>query len=149
MLIGNLGLLQHHVRGLNHYRNRIADFQIHFFHAAARNHALDHVFAHRHDHVGHDVADLQLLDLAYQAVACRNSHAGIIPCAREPVEAEIAREGKFLTAAYFVEYSNNTIPLPYRFCPVSFSLLRVAGAGSSGIPPPSSTGITATSTVST
>jgi hypothetical protein len=98
MLIGNLGLLQHHIRGLNHYGNRIADLQIHFFHAAARNYAFDLVFAHRHDHVSHQVADLQFFDLAYQAVACRNSHAGMIPCAREPVEAEIARENKFAAA---------------------------------------------------
>jgi hypothetical protein len=98
MLIGNLGLLKHHIRGLNHYGNRIADLQIHFFHAAARNYAFDLVFAHGHYHVSHQVADLQFLDLAYQAVACRNSHAGMIPCAREAVEAEIAREIKLPAA---------------------------------------------------
>jgi hypothetical protein len=89
MLIDNLGLLQHHICRLNDYRNRIADLQIHFFHAAARNYAFDLVFAHGHYHVSHEVADLQFLDFAYQAVACRNSHAGMIPCAREPVEVEM------------------------------------------------------------
>jgi hypothetical protein len=101
MLIGNLGLLQHHIRGLNHYRNRIADLQIHFFHTAARNYAFDLVFAHGHYHVSHEVADLQFLDLAYQAVACRNSHAAIVPCAREPVETEIARGTEFPEALNF------------------------------------------------
>src|SRR5580658_8322154 len=144
-----LGLLQHHIRGLHHYRNRIADLQIHFFHAAPRNHALHLVFAYCHHHVSHEVADLQFLDLAYQSVACRNSHAAIIPCAREPVEAEIGRESNFSATAYFVEYSNSAMPLPYTLWPVSFNLVCFAGGGSSGIPPPSSTGITATSTVST
>ena len=96
-----LGLLQHHVRGLNHYRNRIADLQIHFFHAASRNHAFDLVFAHFHHHVSHQIADLQFLDLAEQSVARRNSHAGMIPRAQEPVEAEIARPIIFRVAPYF------------------------------------------------
>src|SRR5207302_8795268 len=51
---------------------------------------------------------------------------------------------------YFTAYSSETIPVFwYVFWPMRFSFPRFAGGGSSGIPPPSSTGTIATSTVST
>jgi hypothetical protein len=55
--------------------------------------------------VSHEVADLQFFDLPYQSVACRNSHAGMIPLARQPVEDEIARAINFRAADYFLERS--------------------------------------------
>jgi hypothetical protein len=50
----------------------------------------------------HEIADLQFLDLAYEPVACRNSHGAIIPRAREPVEEEIAGATGIRPAAYFL-----------------------------------------------
>src|SRR5207248_7006752 len=46
-------------------------------------------------------------------------------------------------------YSSDTMPVLYTLWPVSFSLVCLAGGGTSVIPPPRSTGMTATSTVST
>jgi hypothetical protein len=98
-----LGLLQYHIRGLNDDGDGIADLQTHFFHAAARNDAFDRMLAHFNDDVGQDVTDLKLLDLANQAVASGNSHAGMIHGARRRVEEEILCVHGLLVEFYFLE----------------------------------------------
>jgi len=63
-----LGLFQNHFCRLDNGADRVANFQFHFLSAAARDHTFDNHFTRADDHVRHDVADMNFLDFADDAV---------------------------------------------------------------------------------
>lgn len=62
-------LLNHDFGGLDHGGDRIALFEFQFVGAPAGDRTLDQIVAYTDNHMGHDIAQLNLLDLSTQFVS--------------------------------------------------------------------------------
>jgi hypothetical protein len=90
--------LNHHFGRLYDDLNRIARLQIEFLGALARDHALDHTLAHLDYDASHDVAEVNLLNDAWQLVSSGKFHTAI---AAEKSEHSLARDPRIVTAEAF------------------------------------------------
>ena len=62
-------LLNHNFSGLNDRCDRIALLELELVGAPSRDSTFNQVLAHTDDHVGHDIAQLNLFDLSTQSVS--------------------------------------------------------------------------------
>jgi hypothetical protein len=63
-------LLQHHFRGFDYCRNRVANLQLHFFSAAPGYYAFDQIFAHPYHYMSHDPTELKFFNFSVETIAC-------------------------------------------------------------------------------
>jgi hypothetical protein len=59
---------EHDFGGFDYGGDFVADFQLHFFHAALGDDAFDKVLSNLHDDMRHDAAKLNFSDFAFQAI---------------------------------------------------------------------------------
>lgn len=71
---GPLVLFQHHFGGLDHCGHRIANLELHLLGAPLRDHALDQILAHVYDHMGHNAAELDFDDFAFESITRGECH---------------------------------------------------------------------------
>jgi hypothetical protein len=62
-------LLNHHLGGFDHSRDRVALLELEFVGAAACDGTLNEIVSDPHDHVGHDIAELDFFDFSTQFVS--------------------------------------------------------------------------------